>query len=110
MKVLLLILLPLITLKAACATTIQQNFEAVSANYFEPLRGKASEGSTLEISTERAHSATHAVKIAYKFSGLGYLTPHVTQRPVVANADGKLYFSLWVYGSGQNDSPAHACD
>jgi hypothetical protein len=103
MKAHLLVLSTLIAAIPAFSQDFKQDFESVPEGYFEPLRGKAHEGSTLEISTEKSRSAQKSVKINYKFTERGFVTPHVTQRPVVATTDGKLNFSIWVYGAGQKD-------
>lgn len=91
----------------AQAQSYNQNFEAVNPQFFQqPIIGSASDGSTADISTERAHSGHHAARLSYQFSKRGYIDLNWLQNPVVVAQGNEVHLSLWVYGSGQNDFPS----
>ncbi|MDF2440655.1 MAG: hypothetical protein JWN98_1639 [Abditibacteriota bacterium] len=84
------------------AQGLSQSFEAVGNDHFLPVGGKDSKGSTIEISTERAHQGQKSAKVNYKFSGSGFLELHSARPRDLVTTGDKLHLSLWVYGAAQN--------
>lgn len=84
------------------AQELVQPFESIGNDHFLPVGGKESQGSTIEISSERAHQGRKAAKVNYRFSGSGFLELHSARPRELVTAGDKLYLSLWVYGAGQN--------
>ena len=91
----------LLTAVPSRAQELIQTFETIGNDHFQPVGGKASAGSTIEVSTERAHGGEKAAKVSYKFSGSGFIELHSARQREVVTAGDRLYVSLWVYGAGQ---------
>ncbi len=75
------------------------DFEDAASLAFQMVPGKASNGSTIQVSDEKAHSATKAVKVHYQFTGTGYLQ-FLTPTPIALDAGSGAKVSVWVYGTG----------
>lgn len=81
----------------------RQGFEEITPQFFQPVGGKASEGSALGMVATPIHGGKQALKLSYTFSGAGYVEFNLTSPPVVAKEADRLKFSLWCYGAGKAD-------
>ena len=90
------------------ADTFTQDFENTKNPAFQEVGGwnltrTETDVSTVEVSTERAHSGIQAARLKYQLSDERRLNIHpVKPEPVPIQGD-TLYFSMWVRGSGTKD-------
>lgn len=79
--------------------SVKYDFEATNALPLQMYPGKASEGSSLALSEEKAHSGKKSVKVHYEFTGTGYLQFSIGNPAPLPKTD-KVKLSAWIYGTG----------
>ena len=86
----------------ASAAEFAQDFEQDQTADYSALQGKNAEGSSLEVSTEKAHQGQKSLKLSYKLRD-GYIEFNRLRVEKTDFTGDKLYLSVWVNGTGRRD-------
>jgi hypothetical protein len=78
------------------------DFDAVGGTGFRPGPGKNATV-TATVSEEAAHGGTRAAKVAYAFTGNGYLEANLVAPVAVDTTSEPILMTLWVKGAGKAD-------